>query len=50
MKKSKKKEVSEDLLKDIAILVLIVITVSLSLICLGTIKLSHINKESIKES
>ena len=49
MKKSKKKEVSEDLLKDIAILVLIVITVSLSLICLGTIKLSHINKESIKE-
>lgn len=47
--RKRKKEVSEDLLKDIAILILIVISVSLSLICLGTIKLTHINQESIKE-
>ncbi len=47
--KKKRKEVSESLLKTIAIIILLVIAVSLSIIFTGVIKLNHINHNSIKE-
>ena len=44
-----KKEVSELLLKRIAIVILLVIVISLSFLCAGVIKLNHINHDSIKQ-
>lgn len=47
--KRRKKQVSENILKRLAILILLVIVISLSFICIGVIRINHLNHESIKE-
>ena len=47
--KKRKKQVSEYILKRLAILILLVIVISLSFICIGVIRINHLNYESIKE-
>ena len=47
--KKNKKDISEDLLSRLAILVLLVIAMFLSFLLVGVIKLNHINHESLKQ-